>query len=103
MLISLGKLFNFLLNYGAFLQSWNESYLVCYNYKSGNRLGPSNNRVISITSNLGKRFNRIRHTRLLKFLSSMSLISENQISFKEDCRTSHHLFSIKTIIDHYNS
>lgn len=33
----------------------------------------------------------------------MSLISENQIGFKENCRTSDHLFSIKTIIDHYKS
>lgn len=102
MLNSLGKLFNFILNSGTFPQSWNESYLVLL-YKSGNRLDPSNYRGISITSNLGKLFNRIIHTRLLEFVKSMSLISENQIGFKENCRTSDHLFSIKTIIDHYKS
>lgn len=102
MLNSLGKLFNFILNSGTFRQSWNESYLVLL-YKSGNRLDPSNYRGISITSNLGKLFNRIIHTRLLEFVKSMSLISENQIGFKENCRTSDHLFSIKTIIDHYKS
>lgn len=102
MLNSLGKLFNFILNSGTFRQSWNESYLVLL-YKSGNRLDPSNYRGISITSNLGKLFNRIIHTRLLEFVKSMSLISENQIGFKENCRTSDHLFSIKTIIDRYKS
>lgn len=102
MLNSLGKLFNFILNSGTFPQSWNESYLVLL-YKSGNRLDPSNYRGISITSNLGKLFNRIIHTRLLEFVKSMSLISENQIGFKENCRTSDHLFSIKTIIDRYKS
>lgn len=102
MLNSLGKLFNFILNSGTFPQSWNESYLVLL-YKSGKRLNPSNYRGISITSDLGKLFNRIIHTRLLEFVKSMSLISENQIGFKENCRTSDHLFSIKTIIDHYKS
>lgn len=84
MLNSLGKLFNFILNYGTFPQSWNESYLVLL-YKSGNRLDPSNYRGISITSNIGKLFNRIIHIRLLEFVKSMSLISENQIGFKENC------------------
>lgn len=102
MLNSLGKLFNFILNSGTFRQSWNESYLILL-YKSGNRLDPSNYRGISITSNLGKLFNRIIHTRLLEFVKSMSLINENQIGFKENCRTSDHLFSIKTIIDRYKS
>ena len=102
MLKPLEKLFNFILDSGVFRRSWNESYLVLI-YKSGNRLDPSNYRGISITSNLGKLFNRIIHTRLLEFVNSMSLISENQVGFKENCRTSDHLFSVKTIIDHYKS
>jgi hypothetical protein len=55
---------------------------------------------ISITSNLGKLFNRVSviHSRLLKFINNMSLISENQIGFKVKNRTADHLFSLKTII-----
>ena len=58
---------------------------------------------ISITSNLGKLFNRMSviHSRLLKFINNMSLISENQIGFKAKNRTADHLFSLKTIIDQY--
>jgi hypothetical protein len=44
---------------------------------------PSNYRGISITSNLGKRFNKIIHARLLKFIGSNNLICENQIGFKK--------------------
>ena len=58
-------------------------------------------RGISITSNLGKLFNRVIHSRLLKFINNMSLISENQIGFKAKNRTADHLFSLKTIIDQY--
>ena len=62
---------------------------------------PSNYRGISITSNLGKRFNKIIHARLLKFIGSNNLICENQIGFKENCRTADHIFLHKSLVDHY--
>jgi hypothetical protein len=94
----LEKLFNFILNTGNFPEKWNESFFL---HKSGNKLEPSNYRGISITSNLGKLFNRVIHSRLLKFINNMSFISENQIGFKAKNRTADHLFSLKTIIDQY--
>jgi hypothetical protein len=60
-------------------------------------------RGISITSNLGKRFNKIIHARLLKFIGSNNLICENQIGFKENCRTADHIFSLKSSVDHYKA
>ena len=54
----LEKLLNFILNTGNFPEKWNESFLVLL-HKSGSKLEPSNYRGISITSNLGKLFNRV--------------------------------------------
>ena len=70
-------------------------------HKSGSKLEHSNYRGTSITSILGKLFNRVINSRLLKFINNMSLISENQIGFKAKNRTADHLFSLKTIIDQY--
>jgi hypothetical protein len=98
----LQKLFNFILNSGQFPATWNESILVLM-HKTGNKLDPCNYRGISITSNLGKLFNRIIHSRLLDFIEEASLISENQIGFKKKSRTSDHLFTIKSISEHYKN
>jgi len=94
------KLFNFIFSSGNFPRSWNESFIVLL-HKKGNRFNPSNYRGISISSNLGKLFNKIIYNRLLKFMNNKNLISKNQIGFKEKCRTSDHIFTLKSIIDHY--
>ena len=39
----------------------------------------------------------------MRFISNRSLISQNQIGFKQKSRTADHIFSLKTIIDHYKS
>lgn len=98
----LQKLFNTILNSGHFPAIWNESNLVLL-HKSGNKLDPSNYRGISVASNLGKLFNRVIHSRFLGFIKETSLISENQFGFKEKSRTSDHLFTIKTISEHYRN
>jgi hypothetical protein len=87
---------------GTFPKAWNESFITLIHIK-GNKYDPSNNRGISITSNLGKRFNKIIHARLLKFIGSNNLICENQIGFKENCRTADHIFSLKSSVDHYKA
>ena len=98
----LGKLLNFTLSTGNFPENWNESFVVLL-HKSGSKLEPSNYRGSSITSNLGNLFNRVIHSRLLKFINNMFLISENQIGFKAKNRTVDHLFSLKTTIDQYKT
>jgi archaellum component FlaD/FlaE len=57
--------------------------------------------IKSCNETIGKLFNRVIHSRLLKFINNTSLISENQIRFKAKNRTADHLFSLKTIIDQY--
>ena len=96
----LEKLFNFILHSGKYPSKWNESFLVLI-HKSGNKYEPGNYRGISITSNLGKLFNRVIYTRFLDIVNQHNLISDNQIGFKPNCRTADHLFTIKSIIEDY--
>ncbi|CAG2234819.1 unnamed protein product [Mytilus edulis] len=71
---SLVKLFNIVFNEGIFPKIWNESLLVPL-HKKGSKADPGNYRGISISSNLGKVFNKIIHARLLKFTQCNNLIS----------------------------
>ena len=94
------KLFNFIFDKGIFPRLWNESLIVPI-HKKGDKLDPSNYRGISITSNLGKLFNKVMCARLTKFVDDNNIISENQIGFKEKCRTADHIFTLKSITDIY--
>lgn len=78
------KLFNLVFMKGSFPKLWNKS-LITLIHKKGNKSDPSNYRGLSLTSNLGKLFNKIIHTRLMKFINTNNLISENQIDFKVNC------------------
>ena len=98
----LQKLFNLIFSNGKFPESWSES-IVTLIHKKGSKYDPNNYRGISITSNLGKLFNKILYNRLLKFVNEHGLICENQIGFKESSRTSDHIFTLKSIIDHYKA
>ena len=94
------KLFNFIFDKGVFPSVWNESILVPL-HKKGSKADPNNYRGLSVSSNLGKVFNKIINTRLGLFVSENNIISKNQIGFKEKCRTSDHIFTIKSIINCY--
>ena len=74
------KLFNQIFDDGNFLSCWNESYTVLI-HKKGSKNDPANYRGISLTSCLGKLFNKVINARLLKYIDSRNLISENQIGF----------------------
>jgi hypothetical protein len=56
----LTKLFNLIFMKGTFPKAWNESFITLI-HKKGNKYDNSNYRGISITSNLGKLFNKIIH------------------------------------------
>ena len=98
----LNKLFNLVLSNGLFPKIWNESLLVLI-HKKGDKLDPSNYRGISITSNLGKLFNKIIFNRLMKFINTNNLICKNQIGFKERSRTADHIFTLKSIVDNFKT
>ena len=93
------KLFNLIFMKGTFPKAWNESFITL-THKKGNKSNNSNYRGISITSNLGKLFNKIIHARLI---GSNNLMCENQIGFKENCRTADYIFSLKSLVDHYTA
>ena len=69
--------------------------------QTGDPLNPSNYRGIEITSCLSKLFNSILNARLEKYILKNELIRNEQIGFKAGCRTSDHIFKLKTIIDKY--
>lgn len=96
----LNKLFNLILSRGIFPGIWNESFLVLL-HKKGDKFDPGNYRAISISSNLGKLFNKIILKRLGNFFYTNNLIRTNQIGFKENTRTSDHLFTLQSIIQNY--
>ena len=48
-------------------------------------------------------FNKFIYNRLLEFVNEHNLISENQIGYKEQSRTSDHIFALKSIIEQYKS
>lgn len=96
------KVFNLVFQTGNFPKVWNESYISLI-HKKGDKHDPNNYRGISITSNLGKLFNKIIHERLMEFINDNNLISKNQIGFKPKARTADHIFSLKCMIEHYKS
>lgn len=71
----LHKLFNMIFNSGQFPVAWNESFLVLL-HKKGEKLDPGNYRGISISSNLGKLFNKVMYFRLVKFMDDENLIAK---------------------------
>ena len=59
----------------------------------------SDYRGITITSNTGKHFNMILHSRLDKFLEDNQIINNVQIGFTKNAKTSDHMFVLKSLID----
>jgi len=96
LLESLQKIFNT----GVYPKIWAKGYIVPI-FKNESKEDPRNYRGITIGSCLGKLFGKIMNTRLEKFLSSINIISLEQIGFCKEKRTSDHHFVLKTLIDKY--
>lgn len=94
------KLFNRILREGTYPRLWRESYITPI-YKAGGRNDPSNYRGIAINNILGKVFSIILNSRLEKFIKANNLIDDTQIGFKKNCRTTDHMFVLRTLIDKY--
>lgn len=69
MIDSLSKLFNSVLKSGFYPEMWNKSHVVPI-FKNGNRNLPENYRGISLINCMGKLFNSILNTRLVKFMEN---------------------------------
>ena len=62
---------------------------------------PSNYRVITVCSCLGKFFTLIINDRLTKYLDEHNIINNNQIGLRKGYGTSDHVFVLKSLIDLY--
>lgn len=94
------NLFNHVLLSGCFPDSWAVSYIKPL-FKGGSIYDPSDYRGISLSSCLGKLFCSVLNKRLVNFLQENNMYKPNQTAFREGCRTSDHIFVLKTLIDKY--
>ena len=94
------KLFNFVLQSSNYPAVWARG-IISPIYKSGDTSVCSNYRGINVSSCLGKLFSTILNQRLRNHALNRKLIPENQIGFMPDCRTSDHIFILKSAIDKY--
>ncbi len=100
MLPYLVKVFNSILLAKHYPKEWCDSYITPL-HKSGSKIVESNYRGISIFSCLGKLFNTILNNRLENYIEEKNLISDKQIGFKRKCRTSDHMFILRTLVEKY--
>ena len=70
-------------------------------HKSGEKTEPGNYRGISVSSSLGKLFNKILLSRVDKYCTDNKSIHISQGSGKKKSRTSDHLMIIRFLIDKY--
>ena len=100
LLPALSKLFNMILVSGHYPSAWCSSWIKPL-HKGGDRTEPNRYRGISIMSCMGKLFCTVLNNRL-KFIEENELRDKHQIGFTKDCRTSDHMFALKTMIDKYS-
>jgi hypothetical protein len=79
---------------------WRESTITPI-HKKGDWQIPENYRGIAVGSVMCKVYCKILHTRLITFADQKQVPPVNQIGYKKNCRTSDHIFVLKTIIDKY--
>ena len=96
------KLFNACLSSGPYPSLWSNGYITPL-HKSNDFSDPSNYRGITITSAIGKVFNKILNNRLDSFLADKNFINECQIGFTKKARTADHMCVLKPLIDKYCS
>ena len=95
----LTKLFNKLLNLGAFPDQWRYNSLTPIYKNKGDKQSTENYRGIAVGSNLSKLFCAVLQRRLIKYLEGNNVIPHNQIGFKPKARTSDHILTLKSVID----
>jgi hypothetical protein len=94
------KLFNIVLKQGKYPSQWGEGIITSL-YKSGEQDDTNNYRGITITSCLGKLYNRIMNSRLYEYRQENKQGCREQIAYQKDSRTTDHIFVLQTLIDKY--
>ena len=98
--VPLRLLFNKILNSGEYPTNWSQGYIVSL-FKAGSIHDPNNYRGITIGNSLGKVFSSIMNNRFKRFLDDRDIMHDVQIGSMKGCRTTDHMFVLKSMIDKY--
>ena len=93
-------LFNKILNCSLYPSQWKCDILSPL-HKAGEKSDPNNFRGISVSSCLGKLFNKLMQRRLEKYCREKNLIHRAQGSGKAGSRTADHLLVVRFLVDKY--
>ena len=93
------KLFNRILDSGEIPSDWSTGIIITLNKGKGSQLDPNNYRGITLLSCVGKLFTSILNNRLNAFLNVYGVLNENQAGFRKMYSTTHHIFTLKCLID----
>ena len=94
------KMFNTVFSTCIYPCMWSKSWIKPL-HKGGDSTDPNRYRGIAIMSCMGKLFCSVLNNRLVQFSKENKINKKEQIGFMEDCRTSDHIFTLKTITDNY--
>ena len=95
-------LFNKILKSGIFPTCWNYGLIKLIN-KGIDVYDPNNYRLITLNSCLGKLFCSILYSRLVPILESNNIYCKEQAGFRQDHRTTDHIFLLRSIIKKYTT
>ncbi len=90
--------FNFFLEITTIPKSWCQG-LITPIYKKGNKMDPSNYRGICVANAMLKLLCTILNNRMTNYIMANNIIHPNQIGFQQKCRTTDHIFTLKTLIN----
>ena len=100
---ALAGLFNIVLNSGHIPEEWAIGLIVPIYKNKGDIRNPDNYRGITLLSCIGKLFTSILNYRLSEFLDESGALGEEQAGFRSGYSTQDHVFTLKMLIDLYNS
>ena len=96
----IAKIMNKIFETVNFPEEWAVGIIVLL-FKGGEKKDLNNYRGITLLSILGKLFVGILNERLEKFTKEFDLINENQAGFRKGYRTSDHMFTLNSLIQHF--
>ena len=73
--------------------------ILCQYYKSGEQFEQQNYRGITIMNTFCKIFACVLNNRIHHFITENKILNNEQIGFQKNCRTSGHIFVLRTLIE----
>ena len=92
--------FNKILKSHYYPEKWCKGIIIPI-HEQGEIDNPDSYRAITINSCLSKLCNLLLTKRLTTFTNNNQILKYNQVGFQKGFRTSHHVFTIKTVINKY--